>query len=127
MLQAGCPYPIKVEGIIRCSSKKEMQETESKFKQDFVDFHKHREWYYLSQSVSEFTSNSTENGDKELEESRQAYQAYRRQKYNNTPEVAENARERSRNRWRNDPGYRERSNKRERERRRKNKSKATAE
>ena len=117
-LQIGCPYPIKAEGIIQCSSKKEMQKTESKFKQDFANFHKHGEWYYLSQSVSEFISNSTENADKELEVSRQEFLEYRRQKYSNTPELASSQRERSRERYRNDPEYRERRNEAKKERNR---------
>ena len=118
-LQIGCPYPIKAEGIIQCSSKKEMQKTESKFKQDFANFHKHGEWYYLSQSVSEFISNSTENADKELEVSRQEFLEYRRQRYKDNPKLAACARERARKnepknrakrkeRYRNDPEYRER-------------------
>lgn len=149
-LQVGCPYPIKAEGIIQCSSKEEMQETESKFKQDFANFHKHGEWYYLSQSVSEFISNSTENADKEIEVSRQEFLAYRRQKYKNTPELSESQRERrhkrklkrtpeqerehrnrinkrKRERYRNDPEYREKQKKYHRELYHKNKQKGASE
>lgn len=129
-LQIGCPYPIKAEGIIRCSSKEEMQKIESKFKQDFTDFHKHGEWYYLSQSVSEFISSSTENADKELEVSQQEFLERRRQRYKNTPEIADASRNRSREnskRYYKDPEFRERRKKYRQDWYRKNKSKDAAE
>ena len=120
-IRNGCPDPLKLLGIIVCRDKAEMLRREREIHRQFKKFRTVGEWFRLVTEISEYIEEFTECGEDILDECREGYNNKQNQWQQATPErraknreynkCPENRKHRNRNlreKYSNDPDYRER-------------------
>ena len=111
-VQNGCPQGIELLGVIQCEDKKDMQSHEKALHRRFKAHNTNGEWHVLAPEISEYIQEFADYklGQQALEEGRQAKNKEKREsqreRYQNDPEYREERLEYNREynrKWRSDP------------------------
>ena len=121
-IQNGCPFPITPIGIILCESEEIMRDLEHTLKKKFKKHHSHGEWFKLDTEVSAYINREAQSGteiyDSDHEMRRKVARERQRERYANDPKYRERKlrdRRKQQPDWRS-PEYRKKRNERNRKR-----------